>query len=90
MFQIHIGRGQRLSSSAYSNILINSRTPCQFVGNTLTAVFGEDILVKSTVTGRKSNRNRADLKKETDEESENDKFEKLDPFKLQACEGNSF
>lgn len=102
--QRHIGRDVWLQSSIYNNIIIKSDTPQKFVGNVVTSVFGEEVLLRSTVTGRSSNRSKKNksIPNNTDDESETDSEEKpeqsrndvkpdqLDPTKTLACRGNRF
>ena len=61
--------------------------PAQFVGNTLTCVYDETTLIKSTVSGRPSNKS---INRPKDEEEAKEVVEQLDPVLLQACQGKRF
>ncbi|XP_051155198.1 uncharacterized protein LOC127277851 isoform X2 [Leptopilina boulardi] len=56
--KFHMGRGEFLNVENYALAMSNVDKPSQFVKNLSVAVFGKDILRKSTVSGRKSNRSK--------------------------------
>ncbi|OXU16322.1 hypothetical protein TSAR_005615, partial [Trichomalopsis sarcophagae] len=61
---IHIGRNQRLSAEIY-NTIIRSKKPSACAGHAILAVFGESILLRSTLTGNSSNRTKGISKGKT-------------------------
>ncbi|XP_011257022.2 pentatricopeptide repeat-containing protein PFL1605w-like [Camponotus floridanus] len=74
LLNVHIGRNQWLDEKVYNNVNNKSKNPKQFVGNVLVAVFGSEILQKSTITGRASNKMNS-----------KEKFNQLDPTVAAAC-----
>ncbi|XP_058810246.1 DNA ligase 1-like [Phymastichus coffea] len=94
---VHMGQNKYLPASI-NDTVVSSLSPATFVGNLLVAVFGPTTLMKSSLTGRVSNRRIGKIKKnkEQDKENENEhgendlpqaeKLEKLDPKQLLACQ----
>ncbi|KAK0169502.1 hypothetical protein PV328_011959 [Microctonus aethiopoides] len=54
---VHIGKGLFIPETNF-NIMLNSSSPSVFVRNASRVVFGEDVLLCSTVTGKHSNRSK--------------------------------
>lgn len=75
--QIHLGRGITLSLEAYSLCISQVSSERQVVGNLAVALYGTDKLIKSTISGKGSNRNKGQIQPE----------EQLDSTKLLAIRG---
>lgn len=75
--QVHIGNDEWIPEIAFNRINTKSATARQLAGNILIAVFDEDILLTSTITGNESNKKGKDNKKSV---------KKLDEKKINACE----
>lgn len=69
-----------MPESVFDNVMNEAHTASQCVGGIIKAIFGEKILLKSTVTGRVSN-------KSVSKGSNNNDIEKLDPILLGICKG---
>lgn len=61
-FQIYLGEEHWLLYNTYKIIVFDSDTPSQFIRSMALAVFGLDYLLRATVTGRPSNRNKKKTK----------------------------
>ena len=78
LFQIHLGRDVWISKDCYYLSVSNIRSNSVFVRNLAIAVFGEETLIRSTLSGRGNNRNK---------QAKNPKCGKLDERKCLAIKG---
>ena len=78
-FQVHIGRKISIDVDKYSRIMAITKSPGLTAGYIIIAAFGEETLMKSTLTGRQSNKSGKGK----------EKVDQLNPTVLLAYKGTS-